>query len=254
MKEQIGDRENNYSYDGNGNLIKISGSKNAEYVYNTRNQLIYSKTSESGLVNEENYEYDVEGVRKTKILGSIETEYVTYTINGLSYLWAVKENDVANKFYHRAFGIVSEKIEGSTYFYITDALGNVRGLSDTSENTTDSYRYDAYGVLLSRSGTTKNCYGYQSEEYDETTGLIYLRARYYSPVSGRFISQDSYSGEIWSPVTLNKYIYANNNPVNYNDPSGHFALSMVGCAINLTLQSVVRNADNIHVAGLMGVL
>ena len=220
VKDQIGDRENNYTYDDNGNLIKITGSKNVEYAYNDRNQLINAKISENGLVKEENYEYDVEGVRKTKKSGTIENDYVTYSINGLSYLWASKENGVVNKFYHRAFGIISEKVEGRTYFYLTDALGNIRGLVDASGNVTDSYSYDAYGVLLWRTGNTKNCYGYQSEEFDEMTGLIYLRARYYSPESGRFTSQDSYSGEIWNPITLNKYAYANNNPTKYKNKLG----------------------------------
>lgn len=253
VKEQIGDKENNYTYDGNGNLIKISGSKNVEYVYNTRNQLIHAKIFENGLAKEETYEYDVEGVRKTKKTGDLETDYVTYSINGISYLWASKEGGIVNKFYQRAFGIVSERAEETNYFYLTDALGNVRGLTDNIGNITDSYRFDGYGVLLSRSGNTENCYGYQSEEVDEATGLIYLRARYYSSDCGRFISQDSYSGNVWNPVTLNRYAYAINSPTNYNDPSGHI-VSMISCMVSLSLQSINDNSEIIHVNGLLGAL
>ncbi|MGN0474291.1 MAG: RHS repeat-associated core domain-containing protein, partial [Acutalibacteraceae bacterium] len=48
--------------------------------------------------------------------------------------------------------------------------------------------------------------------------------RYYSTSTGNFISQDTYLGDILSGVTLNRYTYANNSPVMYNDPSGHWAL------------------------------
>jgi len=51
-------------------------------------------------------------------------------------------------------------------------------------------------------------------------GLIYLRARYYDPATGRFLSKDPAGGKLSSPVTQNKYVYAGNNPVNGGDPTG----------------------------------
>ena len=57
-------------------------------------------------------------------------------------------------------------------------------------------------------------------------GLYYLNARYYNPEDGRFMTEDSYRGEIMNPETGHLYVYCANNPVNYVDPSGHFAVAM----------------------------
>ncbi len=63
------------------------------------------------------------------------------------------------------------------------------------------------------------------EYYDVETGTYYLRARYYNPYIGRFITEDSYRGQANDPLSLNLYTYAQNNPVYYTDPSGHIAVS-----------------------------
>ena len=76
------------------------------------------------------------------------------------------------------------------------------------------YNYDAYGNEIEQNPTDTNPYRYCSENYDTETGLIYLRARYYDPELGRFLTED--------PVKdgLNWYVYCGNNPVNFVDPSG----------------------------------
>jgi RHS repeat-associated protein len=66
-----------------------------------------------------------------------------------------------------------------------------------------------------------NVFGYTGLQYDESTGLNYARARYYSPQMGRFISEDMYKGSIWEPQLQNLYKYVSNNPLRYIDPSGH---------------------------------
>ncbi|MNB99464.1 tRNA(Glu)-specific nuclease WapA precursor [compost metagenome] len=57
--------------------------------------------------------------------------------------------------------------------------------------------------------------------YDAETGLYYLRARYYDPSIGRFINEDTYEGQVNNPLSLNLYTYVYNNPLIYNDPTGH---------------------------------
>ena len=66
---------------------------------------------------------------------------------------------------------------------------------------------------------------YTGEQYNEATGLYYLRARYMNPETGTFISMDSYAGSLDNPVSLHKYLYANANPVMYTDPTGYFSLA-----------------------------
>ena len=62
---------------------------------------------------------------------------------------------------------------------------------------------------------------YAGEFFDAETGLYYLRARYYAPYIGRFISEDSYWGEDNNPLSLNRYTYTHNDPIQYLDPTGY---------------------------------
>gem|GEM_PF-5773738 len=68
---------------------------------------------------------------------------------------------------------------------------------------------------------TPNAYRYTGQQSDADSGLLYLRARYYEPSTGRFITQDKKSGDPKIPSTLNLYVYCKNNPIRYSDPSGY---------------------------------
>ena len=73
----------------------------------------------------------------------------------------------------------------------------------------------------------QNPYTYNAEYIDASTGNQYLRARYYDLEEGIFLTQDSYLGSLLEPLSQNLYTYAENNPVNYSDPSGHGILSKI---------------------------
>ena len=122
---------------------------------------------------------------------------------------------------------------GSQY-YLYDALGSTRALTNENGQITDSYNYDAFGANTEHQGTSNNKYQYAGEQKD-VTGNYYLRARYYNPSIGRFTQMDSYMGQSNNPITLHKYLYANANPVMYTDPSGYmFSLSGIMTAQNLS--------------------
>jgi RHS repeat-associated protein len=113
-----------------------------------------------------------------------------------------------------------------TQFFLYDQPGkSVSFLVDKNQRTLESYSYGAFGIR-NEGSELDNPYGYAGEEYDEETGLIYLRNRYYDPELGRFISPDSVLGILGDPQTLNAYVYARNNPVNYIDPSGLYAVKV----------------------------
>ncbi len=85
--------------------------------------------------------------------------------------------------------------------------------------------YEPYGIMEIINNTTEginNPYRYSGYYYDEETDNYYLMARYYNPVIARFISEDTYRGEYRDPLSLNRYVYVNNNPLIYYDPSGYF--------------------------------
>ncbi len=128
--------------------------------------------------------------------------------------------------------ISQTRLEGGTpetRYYGYDGHGSVRTLIDASSGTiTDSYDYDGYGMLLSSSsGSTPNNYRYSGEQWDQDLGAYYLRARYYSPQTGRFWTMDTFEGNSEDPLRLHKYLYAANNPVNNIDPSGHDLIGLM---------------------------
>jgi RHS repeat-associated protein len=105
-------------------------------------------------------------------------------------------------------------------FYGYDGSGSVRQLTSyATGQITDTDDYDAFGNKVNSTGTTPNNYLYRGEQYDPDLGLYYLRARYYNPVTGRFLNVDSFAGQ-----GQRRYEYAAADPVNGADPSGNFVL------------------------------
>jgi RHS repeat-associated protein len=80
------------------------------------------------------------------------------------------------------------------------------------------YEYDAFGSVRAHSGLETE-WTYTGEQNDPN-GLLYLRARYYDPVIGRFLTRDPFRGFLFTPQSLNQYVYVRNNPVNWIDPWG----------------------------------
>jgi RHS repeat-associated protein len=109
-------------------------------------------------------------------------------------------------------------------FYGYDGFGSVRQLTNLAGTVTDTYSYDAFGNLLNSTGTTPNNYLYRGEQFDPTLNLYYVRARYYNPATGRFISRDPENGKSRDPKSLQKYLYANGDPINRIDPVGREAI------------------------------
>ena len=111
-------------------------------------------------------------------------------------------------------------------YFLYNGTGSVVQTAESNGSLALRYTYDPFGTpsvrspaLLSLADTTR--YTYNDESYNYTTGLQYLRARYYNTSTGSFISQDTYLGDILNPLSQNRYTYCHNNPVMYDDPSGH---------------------------------
>jgi len=116
--------------------------------------------------------------------------------------------------------LISQKRGSLKSYYHYDGQLSTRQLTDASGNVTDTYTYDAFGLLINRSGATENNYMYTGEQYDPNVGFYYLRARYYNQANGRFLTQDTWPGNVFEPMSLHKYLYCEGNPVNRWDPSG----------------------------------
>ncbi|MBQ7888384.1 MAG: RHS repeat-associated core domain-containing protein [Erysipelotrichaceae bacterium] len=114
------------------------------------------------------------------------------------------------------------RISNDDTIYTYDGLDNVNMTLSTTGSILKKYEYSDYGErnLDSKTEILDNEYGYNGEAHT-VDGLQYLRSRYYDPVTGVFISADSYRGEFSNPLSQNRYTYCHNNPYKYDDPSGY---------------------------------
>ena len=132
------------------------------------------------------------------------------------------------------YGITGNSDGKNTWYYGYTRTGSVAKLTDKAGALAAAYRYDAFGntsvqdyignITGNKKITenyTRNPYTFNAEYTDASTGNQYLRARYYSPETGNFFTEDSYLGSLLEPLERNLYTYAENDPVNYSDPSGH---------------------------------
>ena len=113
---------------------------------------------------------------------------------------------------------------GEGAYFLKDGHDSVRQLASSVSTVTDYYGYDAYGIMLGGNPTPANPSTtkmlYSGEQYDSMLNLYNLRARFYQPGTGTFMSMDPYAGSPRDPQSLHKYAYCQGNPVNASDPSG----------------------------------
>jgi RHS repeat-associated protein len=224
-----------YSYDDNGNtLSKTIDSDITTYTYDSRQKLIFADILEGGVSKTANYRYNVDGIRTQKVEDGAETNYLVDS--NRDYAQVIAETDDADNVttsYTYGDDLLSMMKSGEIWNYQYDGLGSTRSLTDASGNESDTYTYDAFGSLLSETGSTENDYLYTGEQFDGSLGQYYLRSRYYSANTGRFTQQDVWIGSDPEPGTLNKYAYVLNDPQNLVDPSGYFGISDLLATINV---------------------
>jgi RHS repeat-associated protein len=145
--------------------------------------------------------YDGDGNRVAKTVGGVTTSYLVDDLNptGLPQVMEELVNGAVQRTYTYGLDRISENqlVSGvwTPSFYVADGGGSVRQLTNSAGTQTDSYEYDAFGNMVSKTGPaantyTPNNYLYRGEQYDPDLGLYYLRARYYNPVTGRFLNVD----------------------------------------------------------------
>jgi RHS repeat-associated protein len=182
------------------------------------------------------YTYDAEGLRIGKESGSAKTGYLYE--NGNILLETDGKNHVTAK---NIWGnrLIERDADDTSYSYRFDGHGDITALTDKLGAVLKDYAYDPYGndtTTTNRApefakGTYNkhaekeynNPFRYCGEYYDLSSGTYYLRARYYDPTIGRFLSEDMYRGNATDPLSLNLYSYCEGNPVVYSDPTGHWA-------------------------------
>ncbi|MDD6043317.1 MAG: RHS repeat-associated core domain-containing protein, partial [Eubacteriaceae bacterium] len=213
-----------YTYDGRGNQIEEYDETNGvtrDYTYAVTGEMTELTVSNGEAVSytQENT-YNHEGIRISKTEGGVTRRYyydngiVAYTKDGTS----LSSSNVIS-----AEGEILGTYRDSAYYtYTKDTQNSTASIVNSGGILTAAYSYSDFGETEELTDSTfDNEICYTGAVYDEQTGLYYMNARYYEPENGRFISQDTYRGELDDPGQWHLYVYCANNPINYLDPSGH---------------------------------
>jgi len=204
-----------FAYDANGNLTS-DGTRTLEW--NARNQLTRVLSSGAEVAR---FVYDGNGHRVQKITGGVTQTFI-YDGSQLA-----EQRDSSGGVTRYSYGGVEidnwlakesspDGVAFTATYYVKDRLGSVTQETNGSGQVTTTRAYDPWG-RLDPANTVSNGLGFTGREWDAETGLYYVRARYYDPGLGRFISED--------PIGLlsedtNFYRYAGNNPARWSDPTG----------------------------------
>ena len=204
------------------------------------------------------YTYDEQGVRSSKTVNGVTT---TFHYNG-SLLMAQVQGSGASQVkqlysYDASGDVISVNYNGTEYYYLRNGQTDIVGLMDGSGTRVVEYTYDAWGKLISTTGTlastlgANNPFRYRGYYYDTETGLYYLTTRYYDPEVCRFISADVYMTTGQGVLGGNMWAYCLNNPLIYDDDQGGFGILgtlLVGAAIGAVI-GVVGNGISNLIAG-----
>ncbi|MGM9536832.1 MAG: RHS repeat domain-containing protein [Candidatus Onthomonas sp.] len=213
------------AYDANNNPKTYYNGQEWTFTWKEGRQLATAASGSTSV----SYNYDAEGLRTSKTVGSTTYNY-TYLGNKLvRQTWGSNKIDFAYDDQGRPYSLT---YNGTTYFYVLNLQGDVIRIVNSGGNVAADYTYDAWGNVLSAMGTLAdvNPLRYRGYVYDRETGLYYLNSRYYDPENRRFVNADSVDVlaiEQGSAVQYNLFAYSLNNPVTLYDSGGQFALSAV---------------------------
>ena len=216
------------TYDSIGNPLTYNNGSAYTFTWEGRQMQTATKGSTTWT-----YTYNADGLRTGKTSGS--TTY-SYKWNENRQLSSMTWNTGYALFYYDANGtpnsvVIDDGYDVQTYCYVTNLQGDIVGLiSAESGDWAVTYEYDAWGNLLEKKGYSSGYAGayvynpltYKGYLYDEETGFYYLQSRYYDPTIGRFLNADDiqYLGASGTLLSLNLFVYCENDPVNLVDSTG----------------------------------
>ena len=192
------------------------------------------------------FTYNSDGLRTKRTNGT--TTY-SYVYNGSNLSQMTVGNDKLYFAYDASGTPMSVAYNGTNYYYVTNLQGDVVAILNSSGTVVVQYTYDAWGKLLTTTGSMKDTLGkhnplrYRGYVYDTETGLYYLQSRYYNPEIGRFINADTYASTGQGLFGNNMFAYCGNNPVNNSDPTGHAFGAIIGGIIGGILGGISAAAS-----------
>ncbi len=246
-------KEYDYAYDVSGNrtqqVVSLNGTPTTtNYTYDDANRLVSDGTHSFGYdtagrmtsdgvntyvwdranrllsMGGAAYQYNGLGQRVQQTVSAQVTQYLLDVQPGLAKVLQATTGTNTTGYVHGPLGIQEQQnADASWHWILQDGLGSVRSVLDNTASPQETRLYDPYGEVTQQSGTSQSVFGFTGEETD-STGFVNLRARYYNPTLGQFVSLDPLE-------TPNRFAYVNGNPINRTDPSGWYpsSISSVGC-------------------------
>jgi len=200
-------------------------------TYDVWNQLVKTTVGDTTVTNA----YNGEGYRVAK---TVNGTTINYLYEGDKIILELDGSGIEKARNVYGTNLISRTVEGQTLSYMYNGHADVTALLDSTGAIEATYYYDAFGNIVEQTGNVNNNITYAGYQYDKETGLYYLNARMYDPVTARFLQEDSYRGDRNDPLSLNLYTYCSNEPMMYTDPSGHF--SIAGTIVSRVVSSVVK--------------
>lgn len=242
--------DDNITYDGLGNPT-IIGNKVLSWV---NGRQLSSYVDE---INQITYKYNGDGIRISKTINNVETQY---KLQGKNIIY---ENTNGNIIYYMRDSVdnlIGLKYNNQTYYYQKNIQGDIIGILDNTYNVIANYMYDSFGNIISITDNSGNIitsnehianinpYRYRGYYYDKEINLYYLNSRYYNPVWGRFLNIDSIINSNVDIISFNLYSYLSNNFINYYDSDGKFLKKLkkiVVSAVKTIAKAVITVASNV---------
>lgn len=226
----------NYTYDSNGAHVSKGSTS---YDYDSEQRLVRIRT---GTTSTE-FEYDADGMRVRSRRDGSHREFLLDKRGRLSNVVRETDPNGAVDYVYGNTLISAATSTGPVLFAHADATGTTRILTDSDGSVDSITSYSAFGAALDN-GDFGIPIRFVGQELDASTGLYYMRARYYDPEIGRFISRDPERGSRSSPRSQNAYVYSGGDPVNSFDPSGRdFSLPAVSMSEAILAIQQLISAD-----------
>ncbi|HLF77761.1 MAG TPA: RHS repeat-associated core domain-containing protein [Dehalococcoidia bacterium] len=195
-----------YSFDENGNQTDRGADS---FDWDAEDRLTSATVSSATTT----FIYNGDGLRDSLTFNSVTT---TSTWDVATSIPQVLDDETLKYVY--GLGRISQVGASATYYYLADGLGSTMALVDSTGTVVNTYDYDVFGAVRGSTGSQSNEFKFTGEQADSSTGMEYLRARYYNVDTGQLLSRDPLSFQsTWSGQ---KYQFANSDPINFTDPLG----------------------------------